>query len=79
MTPHRYQLVEVPTALFDSIQDLPVEAFESDAPVLPCMRDGEVAASIAVDRLRRQDHRAECPRGILHSPCGMVLLNRGGT
>lgn len=49
-TPHRYQLVEVPAALFDSIQDLPVEAFESDAPVLPCMRDGEVAASIAVDR-----------------------------
>ena len=48
--PHRYQLIEIPVVLFDSVQDAPPEAFQRDAPVVPCQRDGETVATIAVDR-----------------------------
>ena len=48
--PHRYQLIEIPTSLFSSIQDAPLEAFHSDAPIVSCEVDGETAAVVAVDR-----------------------------
>ena len=48
--PHRYQLVEVPTSIFDSLQNASVEAFASDAPAVPCLVDGEEAAVVALDR-----------------------------
>ena len=48
--PHRYQLIEIPTSLFSSIQDAPLEAFNSDAPIISCEVDGETAAVVAVDR-----------------------------
>ena len=48
--PKRYQLVEVPTSIFDSIHDSPVEAFASDAPAIPCLVDGEQGAIVALDR-----------------------------
>lgn len=48
--PHRYQLIEIPSLIFDSIQSLPPADFRSDAPVLDCSVAGEVAAQVAVDR-----------------------------
>lgn len=48
--PHRYQLLEIPTTLFDSVQDAPLGVFRSDAPAIDCEIDGTVAAVIAVDR-----------------------------
>ena len=48
--PHRYQLLEIPTALFDSLQKAPFEVFQRDAPTIDCEVEGEVAAVIAIDR-----------------------------
>ena len=49
--PHLYQLVEIPAALFDSIQHEPVSTFQSDAPVVPCKgSDGQTVARVALDR-----------------------------
>ena len=49
--PNLYQLVEVPVSLFDSIQQAPLSAFRSDAPVIPCTdSDGRVVARVALDR-----------------------------
>ena len=48
--PHRYQLLEIPASIFDSLQVLPVDEFRNDAPVLDCRFDGEVVAQVAVDR-----------------------------
>ncbi len=49
--PRLYQLVEIPGALFDSIQDEPIAAFQSDAPVIPCRNNGgDTIALIALDR-----------------------------
>lgn len=49
-TPHRYQLIEIPTTLFDSVQHSPIETFRSDAPVIPCRENARTVATIAVDR-----------------------------
>ena len=48
--PHRYQLLEIPTTLFGSVQEAPLEVFQRDAPAIDCEVEGEVAAVIAVDR-----------------------------
>ncbi len=49
--PGLYQLVEIPGTLFDSIQNAPLSAYQSDAPVIPCVdRSGRVAARVALDR-----------------------------
>jgi len=49
--PRLYQLVEIPGKLFDSIQDEPLAAFQSDAPVIPCRNDGgQTVARVALDR-----------------------------
>ena len=48
--PERYELLEIPTTIFDSIAHLPTDAFASDAPVLPCMVDGREVARVAIDR-----------------------------
>ena len=48
--PDRYQLVEIPTSLFASIQDAPLESFRSDAPVVPCHSGDRVVAHMALDR-----------------------------
>ena len=51
LAPRFYQLVEIPAALFDSIQQEPLAAFQSDAPVIAC-RDafGQTVARVALDR-----------------------------
>lgn len=48
--PYRYQLLEIPTSIFDSLQDAPLEVFQRDAPVVECFVEGRVAARVAVDR-----------------------------
>ena len=48
--PDRYQLVEIPTSLFASIQDAPLDSFQSDAPVVPCHSGDRVVAHMALDR-----------------------------
>ena len=34
--PSRYQLIEIPTKIFDSMQQVPVSAFNADGPTLDC-------------------------------------------
>ena len=48
--PYRYQLVEIPGYVFDSIQEAPLEDFRGDAPVIECRVDGESVGQVAVDR-----------------------------
>ena len=48
--PQRYQLVEIPVRLFDSIHESSLRDFERDAPVIACQVDGETVAHVAVDR-----------------------------
>ena len=36
--------------MFDSITELPANAFDRDAPILPCIVDGQEVARIAIDR-----------------------------
>lgn len=48
--PQRYQLVEIPSSLFDSIQCSTLKDFERDAPVIPCQVDAKTVAYVAVDR-----------------------------
>ena len=48
--PHKYQLIEVPVRIFDSIQEVPLRVFERDAPVIECTVGDRVAAVVAIDR-----------------------------
>ena len=48
--PQRYQLLEIPVGVFDSIQASSLRDFERDAPVIACEIDGEPVAYVAVDR-----------------------------
>lgn len=48
--PHKYQLVEIPVSIFDSIQQAPLEVFERDAPVIECTVGNRVAAEVLLDR-----------------------------
>lgn len=48
--PYRYQLVEIPASIFDSIQSAPLALFERDAPRIDCLVDGVVSAVVAIDR-----------------------------
>lgn len=50
MPPSRYQLVEVPATIFDSIQAEPLASFESDAPKIECRLEGRTVATVAIDR-----------------------------
>ncbi len=48
--PTRYQLVEIPTSIFDSIQREPLASFDSDAPKIDCCVGDRVVATVAIDR-----------------------------
>ena len=49
--PSRYQLLEIPSAMFDSLQELPVSAFNADGPTLDCSYgEHDVAARVSLDR-----------------------------
>ena len=49
--PSMYQLVEIPTAIFSSLQKVSVAAFNSDGPVVDCpYQEHAVAARVSLDR-----------------------------
>lgn len=49
--PHRYQLIEVPTAVFESLADAPQSAFGADGPIIDCAYGGNPAAArVSLDR-----------------------------
>lgn len=48
--PNRYQLVEIPASVFDSIQTEPIATFSSDAPVIECVAGDQTIARVAIDR-----------------------------
>ncbi|MCY4374158.1 MAG: hypothetical protein OXC31_10335 [Spirochaetaceae bacterium] len=49
--PERYQLVEIPTPIFRSIQAAPLSAFAADGPTVDCSYGGlETAARVSLDR-----------------------------
>ena len=48
--PIRYQLIEIPTTLFTSVEDAPLEVYQRDAPAIECKVDGQTVAVIATDR-----------------------------
>ena len=49
--PHRYQLIEIPTAIFESLADAPQSAFEADGPTIDCAYGGNPAAArVSLDR-----------------------------
>lgn len=50
-TPKRYELLEIPTAIFGSLQSMPVKAFIADGPKIDCAWGGEAcAAQVSLDR-----------------------------
>ena len=49
--PERYQLVEIPSAIFQSLQDAPLSHFDSDGPRIWCSFGGhQRAARVSLDR-----------------------------
>ena len=49
--PHRYQLIEIPTAIFKSLADAPLSAFDADGPTIDCAYGGNPAAArVSLDR-----------------------------
>lgn len=49
--PHRYQLVEIPSNLFRSLDEAPESAFAADGPVIDCAYKGlSSAARVKIDR-----------------------------
>ncbi len=49
--PSRYQLLEIPTAIFDSLQNATISQFNSDGPRIYCsFRDYDQAAQVSLDR-----------------------------
>ena len=49
--PFRYQLLEIPTAIFESLREAPLSAFAADGPTVDCSYGGhEVAARVSLDR-----------------------------
>ena len=49
--PVRYQLLEIPTVIFGSIHEAPLDAFAADGPTIDCSFQGhEVAARVSLDR-----------------------------
>ena len=49
--PTKYQLLEIPTEIFASLEHAPLEAFAADGPTIDCAYQGDpVAARISLDR-----------------------------
>ena len=49
--PEGYQLIEIPTSIFGSIQDAPLSAFAADGPTVDCSYGAlDVAARVSLDR-----------------------------
>ena len=51
VVPNRYQLLEIPSSMFQSLQSAPVSAFTSDGPTIDCSYGAyPVAARVSLDR-----------------------------
>ena len=48
--PNRYQLLEIPASIFDTIQLAPLDTFQSDAPTIASEVNEKPAAVVALDR-----------------------------
>ena len=49
--PHRYQLIEIPTAIFKSLKDAPRTAFRDVGPTIDCAYRGNAqAARVSLDK-----------------------------
>lgn len=49
--PWKYQLLEIPTAVFGSLEQAPLSAFAPDGPTIDCLYEDEpVAARVSLDR-----------------------------
>lgn len=49
--PNRYQLIEIPSDLFETLEDAPESAFAADGPVIDCAYLGlSSAAQVSIDR-----------------------------
>lgn len=49
--PTKYQLLEIPTKIFSSLEDAPLDAFAADGPTIDCVHHGDPAAArISLDR-----------------------------
>ncbi len=49
--PNKYQLIEIPTEIFASLEDAPLDAFAADGPTIDCAyQDDPAAARISLDR-----------------------------
>lgn len=49
--PTKYQLIEIPTDIFASLEDAPLDAFAADGPTIDCAYNGDpCAARISLDR-----------------------------
>lgn len=49
--PTTYQLVEIPSGIFQSLEDAPLDAFNADGPTIDCSFGGcDVAARVSLDR-----------------------------
>lgn len=49
--PEKYQLLEIPTEIFASLEDAPLSAFAADGPTIYCAyRDEPIAARVSLDR-----------------------------
>lgn len=50
-TPSKYQLIEIPTEIFRSLFNAPLNAFNADGPTIDCSYGGfDVAARVSLDR-----------------------------
>ena len=57
--PTTYQLVEIPSEIFRSLEDAPLEAFNADGPTIDCSFGGcDVAARVSLDRSDGDSYRA---------------------
>ncbi len=51
MLPNRYQLIEIPSDMFQSLENAPESAFAADGPVVDCnYREASPAAQVSIDR-----------------------------
>ncbi len=49
--PHRYELLEIPSTIFTSLRELPLDSFSADGPTLDCaLGEDNVAARVSLDR-----------------------------
>ena len=78
--PNRYQLVEIPSDLFRSLEDAPESAFAADGPVIDCAYRGlSSAAQVSIDRsdAKITIRRIQLAACTIHAEWRLVMSNAG--